>query len=716
MPQQDTIEHGPWEKFQTKPVAIAPAPAPAPTEEHGPWEKFQAPKPAAAPPKESGFHTFEKSLATSFGFDPDKLLQAYQGKDIEGLLGKKRHLTGTLAQLAEAGEQFGENIHKAGVSLFKDPFKISEIAEAPARGLEAGVQQIRKGKTAEGAGTALGNLAQIFAGAEGIDKLKAHSSTVDGGIRAAAELAQKQGHDVGEAASTAAKFQEGMPSRILKRRVFEDAYIHAKGLDIAKKVNKAAKAIDEEVKTHSSGIASQIDTKIPAGVIDAAGEAATIVKEFQDAVKTPERYHPALGQMLADAKKTAPKMWTWEKVRQFRSSVGRAMGKAEGPQNQVLTRIYRDLTKKLGDTAKQYGLETSWKHYNELERKTSHQFRDLIDYVRDAQSGQEVAQKLTKDKSLTAETARNLSKYGLDSKEVLKFTSDAARILRQKGFWNTTLFRLAYGSPVGAPVMIALRMAGAPWMAGLGAGALVGLGSSYLVNMARAMRLSPEIIEQIMKERELPGKMDVPTGKFPTEGEIPTGAEPSTPPTPQTPPPGLPLPEPDVPGGEPEIERLRRLGTGSRETIPPTPEEIEGAAQRKAWSEAEARVEKWMKGRAKEKPEGRPEAPPEVKKAAEGEHGKGKLAEQAKARERITKNRAVAKRTQEAKATEATARAQAKGMDVSQLQIPEMEEFVRSKRPTEWSGLQKLRKAKSITDLEYTEALKYYVLDEFEKQ
>lgn len=45
-------------------------------------------------------------------------------------------------------------------------------------------------------------------------------------------------------------------------------------------------------------------------------------------------------------------------------------------------------------------------------------------------------------------------------------------------------------------------------------------------------------------------------------------------------------------GEEPEIERLRRTGVGTKETPPPTKEEIEGAEQRKERKEAEERLAK----------------------------------------------------------------------------------------------------------------------------
>jgi hypothetical protein len=624
-------------------------------------------------------------------------------------LGSFRYLGGELF----GGARAGATIAVGGAKLIHDIASALDPIEGYKRPLgdpqlQVGKDVVDIGKGILDIGKASWDMLKHFPESMGDpDKFGNHitnvAAVVDGGIKlskAVAEgLAKSPGAKVNptEAVSKAHEVTSGTPSRLLHRKAFEEAYVHSKGLDVAKKISKAAKAVQDEVKAHAEGIASQIDGKIPTGVIDAGAEAKTIMQEFQDVVKTPDKAHPVLVQMVKDAQATAPKMWTWEKARQFRTSVGRAWGQVKGPQEVVLAKVYKDLTNKLGSTAKQYGLENSWKKYNELASKMDKEFADTVDGVRDAQSGQEVAQRLTKDTALTSELSRNLSKYGLNHAEVLDFVKTAQRVLRNKGFWNKTLFRLAYGSPTGAPTMILMRMAGAPWMVGLGAGAIVGLASSYLVNMARALRLSPEVIEHMMKDRELPGPSKVDKGVFPDEGAktLPEGEPPKTPPQ-------LPAPSEDV------IEQARRTrGAGTKE---PMEDQVQKARDKIATDKEAKRLE-WEK----KQQEARAAKAPEVKKVEPEQHGTGKLADQAKARERITKNRGTAKRTKEAQAQEAQARAQATGLDVSQLQIPEMEEFVRTKNPTAYSGLQKLRKSKGITDEMYSEALKYYILEHLEK-
>jgi hypothetical protein len=661
-----------------------------------------------------GLAKFGRGVEQAFGVDPEKMATAFKGKDVRGVGGQTRHVSGAEAQWAEMGEEIFGGLKNFGLSVLKDPLNAAQIIEGPARGIESGASKMIHGQPAEGAGEFFGSIGGILGGAEGVKKLHTHANIVDGTIKAASDIAKATGKDVGEAASTAHKLStEGTPSRLLKRRAFEDQYVHAKGLDVAKKVTKAVQAVSEEVKLHASGIAEQIDTKIPTGVVDAGAEAATIMKEFQDVVKTPEKAHPVLVQMVKDAQATAPKLWSWEKARQFRSSVGRAMSgdKVVGPQKVVLTKVYIDLTKKLGGAAKQYGLEKSWNQYNELASKMDKEFSDITDDVGSAKSGQEVAAKLGKDTALTLEMSKNLSKYGLKASEISDFIKTSKRIQNAKNFMNRSIFRLVYGSAPGLATAMSLRMSGAPYIAALGGGALVGLTSTYLVSLARIMKLSPEVIEHMMKERELPGKMKFEPGTFPSEEAPPQ------------------LPEPSAKGpsepitGEPESERLVRLGPDSREATPPTVEEIAAhkARTEKSGLEKVEEAKKRLAARSQGKdvtvsPESsKPQTSvPKSGVYPEGQHGTGKLAEQSKARERITKNRGTAKRTEQARATEAAARAQAQHMDVSQLQIPEMEEYLKTKNPKALSGLTKMRKG-GIPDVEYIEALKYLILEDLEK-
>jgi hypothetical protein len=548
--------------------------------------------------------------------------------------------------------------------------------------------------------------------------------TVDGAVKLAHSTAGLFKVDSGEAAATANKLNNGAPSAFFKRKAFEDAYIHTKGIEVAKQISTASKAVHGEVEAHAQGIAKQIDTAIPSGVIDAGDEALKIIGEFKDVVKTPDTAHPILRQMVDDAQKTVPGQWTWEKVRQFRSSVGRAMGKVQGPQKAVMTRVYADLTTKLGDVAKKYNLGDSWSHYNELERKYSHQFADTIDNLRAAQSGQEVASILNKDKALTGELSKNLSKYGLNSADVTKFVKDSSRIAKQQKGWKGTLFRMATGTPMGVPAMLAVRATGGGWLSSVVAGAAVGYAATGLVNLVRALRLSPDVIEEMLNQRELPGRLPVGKGDFPQglstipnlqRGPMPPpgGPQPTQgapPQLPGMPPPQLGAPRPqlpaplsqqaDTPGGESELERLRRN--------PPMPTQEMSEAEKKA---------------AEVRPKG---GTPTVTKAAPGEVGRepgarpgttreSRIGRNTKQAERVANKRAEALRGKQAEEAEATARARAKDVNVSHMQILECEEALKRLNPAGLTGLQKLRRLNRISDAEYLPALHEMILRAWEK-
>lgn len=556
--------------------------------------------------------------------------------------------------------------------------------------------------------------------------------TVDGAVKLASKAAPLFKGNVADSTRVASNATNKAPSRFFARKTFEDVYIHTKGLEVGKQIARASDEISKEVKLHADGIAKQIDTAIPSGVIDATQQAQNIISTFDDVVKAPEKAHPVLRLMVEDARRTPPGQWNWEKVRQFRSSVGRAMGKVQGPQKAVLTQVYKQLTDSLGSTARRFNLGDSWDHYNELERKTSHQFADTIDAIKDAQSGREVAQHLSKDVALTGELSDNLAKYGLNKADVLKFVKDSTRIAKQQKGWHGTLFRMAYGSPTGIPTMLAMRGAGAGWLPSVMGGALVGYGSAGLVNMIRALRLSPDVIEHILGSRELPGRMPLGRAEFPPplEGEVvegPSGGAPE--------------------GGAPQLvpPGLSRLeGSALKGFLKRHPEDMARLSKviAKGGPEAEAakvEMRKLLQGERKVEqgpPAGQPErrvagqlpekAGPGVTKVAEGEVGRtagkrpgttkeSQIGRATKARERVSKQREQAKRSKMAEAAEAQARAQAQDVNVSQFQIPELEESLREMNPKGLSALTKFRKLKGLTDDEYRGALQELILRAYEQ-
>jgi hypothetical protein len=417
------------------------------------------------------------------------------------------------------------------------------------------------------------------------------------------------------ALATAHQATNKIPSRFFETAAFQNQWVHAKGLERAKAIGAAEKAVRSEVTTH----AQNLDSQIGSTPLNATDIALKIIQDYKDVVKNPAIDKPTrvLQEMVKEAQKVAPGTWTWEQVRQLRSAVGRVLGGPTGPQKAALTKTYVDLTTRLKDVARSRGMIDSWNHYNELERKLSHEHGDLLSSIAEAQSGKQVALELGHDTALTGEMLDNVAKYVPDKigepqgsggkafkADTLNFIKQAQRIAKESGGWHGTLFRMAYGTPAGVPTMLGIRGAGGSWMQGVVGGALAGAGVAYLIKMARAARLSPDVIEMMLKERGYPSKMPrqtatpppagltappgqgfaggVPPGSpatggapHPTQGGAPQLGQGAPPQLPGMAPPQLSAPRHvDVPGGESEMERLRRN--------PPQPTQEMTEAEKKA--------------------------------------------------------------------------------------------------------------------------------------
>lgn len=529
--------------------------------------------------------------------------------------------------------------------------------------------------------------------------------TVDGGLKGAKAISEHLGFTPADAISTAKQMSKGAVDGLLRQKAVEDAFVHKNGVGIAKDITSAVSEASKEVKVHTTNL-SKIDTQIPSGVIDASKEADVIKNAFADVVKTPDPMNRALNDMVQDAKNTAPGQWTFEKARQFRSKLGRALSHIEGPQNAVASRVYGDLTQKLKSTAKQYGLEDSWKQYNELEKKIHKSF-GVIDaaqsIIDENGEGAKMASAL-KDKAAVKEVIDSLSKYGLDGKKVVSYSKRASKLISERGGTYKSIFKQVYGMPgavVGLPVLAGIRAAGVGYPASIGAGALAGIGTTYLIHALRAARLSPEILDGILTERQWPGRLDPPEGKFPSkEGPASSeGTQPKAPP----PTPKLPAAPTTSKGPSAKVAELPKA-----ESPKMIPESISNKA--KAAQVAE-----------ETKTESKPSEPKVTKLPPEA----GSRA--TKQRERVAKVRkekgstALGGGTQEisgggvaediAKTHE---RINTPHLDVSNLQIPEMEEALQKLSPSDWKELQRMRKKGELPDTEYQEGLRAYLLYAYE--
>lgn len=550
---------------------------------------------------------------------------------------------------------------------------------------------------AEGLTQFLGTAGLMASGSE-----KPHD--IHGSVKLASEIAKKVGVDEAEATKFADKSSTGMLGRFVKHNSYLKQYIDAKGLQIKGKVKQAVAEVEKQVSAHAKNLDSQIDTNVPSGVIDAQAEATKIQQSLADVVKTPEKVHPRIQALLKDALDTSPGQWTFAKARQFRSSLGRALSSLEGPQKAVGSEVYADLTKKLSDTASKYKLEASWKQYNTLESQFHQNYGDIAHTIMDASHGEEVYNALKKSEGLRKRFTENLGKYGLNPDEVEKYVTSTGKYIKDVtgGTGTKSMWRLAHGSPAGAVATITGMTMGAGWMPSLAMGAFVGYTATELTNAIRAAKLPPEVLEKILEKTSLPGKMDLPKGVFPKGGDEPVTPRPTTPPVKQSPTPKPTPAKPKTLQGVSFSKEPPKAATVVTESTPSVKPNVEEA----------------------------PKTEPKVTKVPEGQHGTGKIADQAKARERVDKLRkekgstaagggklevtgddAAGKAMKAKEAAQALSKVNSHSIDVKTMQIPELEEALKNAPADlkeEFAGLRKMRATGDIDTGVYLEGLRYY--------
>lgn len=706
----------PWEKFaQAKPPSG-----------DGPWNKFGAAK-SATPPKAS-----TPAAAPPQGAI-DKL--PLSPVDKEGLKGFSSSFGVDNPQgVTDVLKQFKNNMGKAvGQSYMKwlngldketpggapksflDPFMYINptlaTAMTPFDLAASGIEGISKtiqeagGKTvhglahgdnkeaAHGMGELTGSIIQLGLGKKASElentRLGKAASEVHGAVKTAATM----GGDATEAQRVAHRASSGWLGRMIRNRQVQAQYVDAKGLQVGEQIDRAAKGVEKDIEATADHINEQLrDKGAGSSTVDVSREAQLIQDLYNKTVKTGEGVHPAIKEVYDQAKGAKTGLWDFDKARQLRSALGRSLGRIQGPQQKVGWQIYNDLSNKLTGVAKKAGLGDEWNHYNKNSRVFHQWYKSIIDDATEATSGEQVGNALKRHKGETTRLLDNLSKFGLDKQDVQNYMKFHERWSRQSSSGGRgTLFRLAYGSPGGMATMVAARTAGAGWLPSVAAGAAGGYAWNELVNAVRAARLSPDVLEHIANTTSLerPLKLNKTT-------------KPAAPPAP------TPSPAPSAAPSPPA------------ETAKPKP------AALPAPKPAEVKVE-----------EAKPSsvAKPEVKKVPEGEHGTGKLARQAKARERVAKIReekgatgaggggqevsggGAAEQARDIKEAQAAQkRVQTSKMDVNELQIPEMEEFMKAKMPKAWKDLQEARRSKAFPDKDYQDALKWYILAGLEDQ
>ena len=527
--------------------------------------------------------------------------------------------------------------------------------------------------------------------------------------------------------------------------VHEDAYIQEKGLDLQNKFGEAKRAALNEVGKHAKAVSDVVDSQNPNGVINASAEAQHIKGEFQKYVASPMGTTPWLQNLLKHAPDVRPGgLWSFDEAKQFRSSVYDALRKSQGVGQTVLTSAYKSLTDKLASTAEQYGMKPSWDHYNTEMSKLTHNFGDTLDSIENANHGIDVYKALEKSGGGTKELTNSLQKYGLNPKEVDQYVKLTKKMTTMRG--PQSLYRFIYRDPIALGTAIAMRFGtGVGYLPSMGTGYLVGLASSYLKSLIRLQKLSPEILDHVvMSGRELEGPQRVVRPFYPSTGD--TGlSSPSAPAglagpaEPGGVPPGMPGP---VPGAPVDVGTPKQISGFDTKALLEAPKETpkSGAKAAKITEQAAKPNESWTIEQYKSEIQRtagilrNPAATLEErniarsqlknyqselskltgdKSVAEGIHGKGRIAEQSKARERVNRVREVARNARAAEIKEFVTKQKS---IAETLQIPELEEAVQEHDPQGLKTLKSLRAKKAISDEEYMEGLKFYLLEALDKK
>jgi hypothetical protein len=556
----------------------------------------------------------------------------------------------------DAIEQIAGHMGDAGVQSAKEWGPLMPI-DMVAKGIEATASQIQAGAKDVYGGATGGGSRQV---GKGIGEITGSIGQLLGGERAVAKIPE----DI------------TVPKLLTKSKLIDryDGFINARGYQVQKAFNEADRKVSSQIGDYTKAL----DNAIPKDGINANKVLADAKKAVDDVVKTPGKYPPEIQAIAQSIKNHPPGNWDFETAKQFRTNINSLMRRSSGPMNAAASQIYKDLTSEMASAAKKAGGEKAWDFYNELTRKHYQQYGDLLDSIGDSKSGHVTAGHLLKDKSLTNEMVKNLSNFGLDSKDITSFIKQAEKLKNAKADLGRGLIGYIYGR--GA--LPGLLTAGAMKTVGFGyapatmAGILVGMMSKYVKTLRDLGDYNPKIVEDMAKQRSYPQAPGMPYGPA-----TPSAPQAGAKPTPGTPP-SSPQTAPQAPAAtirpltkaEKSALRAKKTGEGTsvvnlvEEAAPKTNPSQEMASRNyeiqrnksilsnpNATTEERASASNMVKvleeqnasttgtatsgTSASGTPSLTSSSEPTVTKVPEGEHGKGKLAIQAKDRERVAASR-----------------------------------------------------------------------------
>jgi hypothetical protein len=286
----------------------------------------------------------------------------------------------------------------------------------------------------------------------------------------------------------------GPSSAELKTGVADVAY--KRGLGVAENLKNASAKIDDAVGQAAQRFISKVDTKFKNGAIDPNPIMDSVNKVKAEIVKTPEKFPPALASMLEPpetmldqasvfkgAGKTArgagtlddlspaakerlfkqdPALrreiegperaqggpsgmpgtmenWTADEAKQWRTKIGSAMMKTQGPMKSVLTDAYNNLTQQMRKAADDSGALSDFQDYNNLHKKHMGFLNDpVVSKIMDGTTSKETLGPLADPEKMTH--VQNLlddwDKYGIKTEDLATEGKDygkAKAIMDRKG-------------------------------------------------------------------------------------------------------------------------------------------------------------------------------------------------------------------------------------------------------------------------------------------
>jgi hypothetical protein len=420
-----------------------------------------APKPPVAPmPKVdmqpvmswSQPSKFETEVGKGMGFDVNK---------IQGATGKGMPKNQELIRQALSG------MGGWAKSTVKDPFHITDPVEGMATGVESAVKSKSPGQM-------LGAAANVGMGMEAAD----------------------------------AKVPEMQSASALKSGVADAAY--KRGLGVAENLQNASAKIHDAVGQAAQSFIKKVDEKFPQGAIDPKPIMEGVNQLKADIVKTPEKYPAGLAQMLEPETKqtTGPRvmgghldlsdpaqlasyqkmkasgaftpaeiarmegstsdMWRADQAKQWRSKIGAALTKTQGPMKAVLTDAYDNLTQQMRKAADQSGALSDFTDYNNLHKKHMGFLNDpVVSKIMEGTTSKETLGPLSDPEKMAhvQNILDDWDKYGVRTEDLAKEGADYGKA---KALMEKQRFKWFPGGTLGGAV--GAHMLGLPWGVGAAGG------------------------------------------------------------------------------------------------------------------------------------------------------------------------------------------------------------------------------------------------------